>query len=234
MSLERNKILAKIKALLAKTVDNGCTEAEAMAALAMAQSMMDAYEVTEDDIKLKDEEANIEQSEMRDPNRIRRYLAVSIARFTDTKVWEHSTKIIKFCGTKSDTEFAVWLLETLAQFVMKELANHLWKIYKEVDDTNRRWHINGFVFGCTRRIAERLNELHEASRQKATANRNALVVAKQDLIVRKMQEIGINLRTPRKRGSRYVSDSYAAGKAAGDKATFGRPVHGQQVTLRLK
>lgn len=234
MSIARDKVLAKIKALLAKTVENGCTEAEAMAALTMAQSMMDSYEVTEEDIQLKDEEANIEQSEMRDPNRIRRCLAISIGEFTNTKVWQHSHKIIKFCGTKSDTEFAVWLLETLSQFVMKELANHLWRIYKEVNDSNKRWHVNGFIFGCTRRIDERLNELNAASKRQATANKNALVIAKNNLIVRKMQEVGISLRTPRKRSSSIIIDSYKAGKIAGDKATFGRPMSGQQATLRLK
>ena len=38
----RNSLLA----LLSKTVENGCTESEALAALDKARAMMDAHEVT--------------------------------------------------------------------------------------------------------------------------------------------------------------------------------------------
>jgi hypothetical protein len=43
-------IKAKIAALLNKKVDNGATEAEAMAALRIAQKLMDEHGVTEKDI----------------------------------------------------------------------------------------------------------------------------------------------------------------------------------------
>jgi len=48
--MTNEKTLNKIRALLAKTIENGCTEAEAMAAIEMARAMMDAYEVTEADL----------------------------------------------------------------------------------------------------------------------------------------------------------------------------------------
>jgi len=40
---DRNSIIDKIKALLAKTTENGATEAEMMSALDKASAMMDAY-----------------------------------------------------------------------------------------------------------------------------------------------------------------------------------------------
>jgi hypothetical protein len=43
MTIERETVLNKIRALLAKTLDNGCSEAEAVAALDKAQAMKDAY-----------------------------------------------------------------------------------------------------------------------------------------------------------------------------------------------
>ena len=51
MTIERDKILSKIRGLLAKTLEAGATEPEAMAALEMAQNMMTAYEVTEAELK---------------------------------------------------------------------------------------------------------------------------------------------------------------------------------------
>lgn len=95
------RIIDKIRAMLAKTVDNGCTEAEAMAALEMAQTMMDQYEVTEDDLKLEDEKAIIRFSDMRDPQNIRWKLAYFIGKFTDTYTYGHK-KSIKFVGLKGN------------------------------------------------------------------------------------------------------------------------------------
>lgn len=73
MSNNRTNLLNKIRALLSKTVEAGCTEAEAMSALSMAQAMMDAYEVTEEDlVETKKESAVCEtMKDMRDPHHIR-------------------------------------------------------------------------------------------------------------------------------------------------------------------
>lgn len=232
MSKNRESLIAKIRALLSKTIENGCTEAEAMSALSMAQSMMDAYEVTEEDIELKGETAHVNQSDMRDTHNIRNRIAVAIASFTETKVWS-SGKAIKFCGLQSDTEFAVWLTDTLAEFVRKELKNYIWgNNLTSLPNAAKRVHINGFVIGCTIRISQRINELVRCKNQ--SVNSTALVVAKQALVQRKMQELGLNLTEARSRGSRMSGDSYAAGKQAGDKASFGRPVGGQSATLRIK
>lgn len=234
MNDNRQKLLNKIRALLSKTIENGCTESEAMAALNMAQAMMDAYEVTEDDLKLEGEKATVAQSDMRDPHNVRRGLATAVARFTDCKVWtSNGKKTINFCGLQSDVDFAVWLVDTLSNFVIKELSTYLimsWQVTKE----NKRLHINGFVIGCCNRINARLTELHEASKAHASKNANALVVVKTELINVKMADLGLSLRTPRNRRSSMTKDSYAAGKAAGDRASFGRPVNGTAGTLRLK
>lgn len=231
MSNNRANLLNKIRALMAKTVEAGCTEAEAMAALAMAQAMMDAYEVTEEDLKLEGEKASVARSDMKDPHNIRRAMASAIAVFTDCKAWtSNEKKTINFAGLNSDTEFAIWLLETLASFVQKELAWHL--MGSQITKDNKRWAINGFVMGATGRISKRLYELHEAGRK--TINSNALVVTKQELIVAKMNELGIVTRQPRNRGSRVDDKSYQAGRNAGDRASFGRPVDGKAGTLRLR
>ena len=43
----RKKMLERVRAIVAKTIDNGCTESEAMAALAKAQELMAAYDISE-------------------------------------------------------------------------------------------------------------------------------------------------------------------------------------------
>lgn len=223
--LNRSKLLNKVRALLAKTTANGCTEAEAMSALGKAREMMDAYEITEADLQLTGETASILNASPGDTHQIKSQLAVAVARFCDCKAWS-ATDGIRFCGLRSDVDFAVWLHDYLAAFVRRELTAFLAR--NPGPPGTRRRLITGFVLGASNRISTRLVEL---ARPAATPNGRALVVAKNALITEAMA--GLNLRQPRHRGRRVRLDAYEAGKSAGDRANFGRPVSGAAATLRL-
>jgi hypothetical protein len=54
---DRNSIIEKIKALLSKTTENGCTEAEMLSSLAKASAMMDTYDMTDADVQIAKDEA---------------------------------------------------------------------------------------------------------------------------------------------------------------------------------
>ena len=54
---DRNSIIEKIKALLAKTTANGATEAEMLAALDKAAAMRDAYDITEHEDRMEAHDA---------------------------------------------------------------------------------------------------------------------------------------------------------------------------------
>jgi hypothetical protein len=137
MTNQRESLLAKIRALLAKTVDNGATEPEALAALDKAQAMMDAYEVTEEDLQLtREEKAIIRGTKPNDKHGIRYELCDAVADFTGTKYWFYSKNLsltrrrklertVVFAGLPSDVQFAEWLLDHLELFVRGELANFL-------------------------------------------------------------------------------------------------------------
>lgn len=229
--MNRDNLLDKIRALMSKTVNNGCTEHEALSALDKARAMMDAYEVTAEDLKLTKEAAAIlrnEAPDSRDPHNIKRAIAMAIAEFCDCKVWRSNKKLV-FCGLPVDAEFAGWLMDTLAAFVQSELVNHL--IGNLAPKGERRLIINGFVSGCCSRIGERLMALVRQSKAAASSNSRALVVVKTAVVAEKMAELGLHLRAGRRSSRRIDRDSYAAGKAAGERASFGRPVGGGRSTL---
>jgi hypothetical protein len=220
---DREKLLAKIRALLAKKIDHGCTEEEALAALAKARAMMDAYEVSETELQLIKTETAILRSEppgSRDPHNIKTRLAPSVARYCDCRAWRGSNGLV-FCGLRPDVQFATWLLDHLAGFVQAELTRHLMTCIEQRGE--RRRVINGFVMGCTGRISQRLDELVEQSAKKASGNSTALVVAKGALITSKMEALDIHLVLSRSR-RQYDEAAFEAGRAAGERASFGRPV----------
>jgi hypothetical protein len=234
MTTQREGLLGKIRALLAKTMENGCTESEAMAALDRARAMMDAYAVSESELDLTKEEKAILRREppgTKDPNGIKRHLANSVAGFCGCTAWRQN-RVLMFCGLPSDAQFATWLLDTLTAFVQAEIVNHLVEVGPSSE--NRREVINGFVFGCTERISQRLDELCAQSATVATSNAKALVVVKNAAVQAKLDELGICLRKSYSSCGAWDDSSYQAGKAAGDRASFGRPVSGRNAALRLR
>ena len=96
---------------------------------------------------------------------------------------------------------------------------------------SRRKVINGFVDGITVGISERLRELCKPPAA-ASTNGQALVVIKQTLIKAKLEELGIKLHTCSS-SRQHDEGSFAAGRSAGDRANFGRPVSGRAATLRI-
>jgi hypothetical protein len=238
MTVEREKLLSKIRALLAKTLEAGCTEDEAMAALSKAQAMRDAYDVTEAELNLTKEEKAVFRCEppgTKDPHRIKWQMLYGVENFCNCKAWRKNRAKgggLVFCGLPADVQFATWLLDTLAAFVQAELVEYLMDAAPSNED--RKDAIRGFVAGCARRIEERLLELCKQSEAVATSNAKALVVVKDAAIKAKMEEFDIHLSGGGSCGSGGDLASYQAGKAAGDRASFGRPVSGRNAALRLK
>jgi Protein of unknown function (DUF2786) len=238
MTIERESLLNKIRALLAKTMENGCSEAEAMAALGKAQALRDAYAVTEAELNLTKEEKAVLRREppgTKDPHRIKWFLLGGVSKFCNCQGWRRNQKSgggLVFCGLPADAQFATWLLDALTNFVQTELVNFL--MDAAPSNEGRREAIRGFVLGCTRRIEQRLYELCEQSETLATSNARALVVVKDAAIKAKMDELGISLRCCGSSCGAFDSSSYEAGAAAGNRASFGRPVSGRNATLRIK
>lgn len=231
--MNREGVLRKIKALLAKTVENGCTEAEYMSALAIASAMKDAYEVTDADLcEAGAEGATIDKDPApSDPLDIKRNICMAIGSFCDCQAWRQ-LDAVQFCGLRVDVEFARWLLDTLDAFVRAELARYM--VGCVVIGTRRRRMATGFAAGCADRIGERLYALADAARRAASKNSRALVVVKTDLIQKKLQEVGIELQDT-SNGSRRIDDnSYSDGREAAERASFGRPVDGPAAALRLR
>src|SRR6516165_9549940 len=70
----RESVIDKIRALLAKTVENGATEAEMMAALDKAAAMRDAYDISDEELQLPKEEKvalHADPADATDPHKLK-------------------------------------------------------------------------------------------------------------------------------------------------------------------
>jgi len=197
--------------------------------------MKDAYGISEEELNLTKEEKAILRREppgTKDPHRVKWQLLNAVARFCDCECWRKThVRTLVFCGLPSDAQFATWLLDTLTTFVLNELTNFLMDADPSKQD--RREAIRSFVAGCTARISQRLDDLCKQSENVATSNAKALVVIKGQAVKAKMEELDIHLRACSVSFGAGDDSSYQAGKAAGDRASFGRPISGRNATLRL-
>lgn len=207
----RKKMLEKVKAILAKTMDNGCTEEEAMTALAKARELMATYEIDEKELEDVAEKAQIHRTNPSDPYEIKRGLCVNVGRFTSCKAFADRDKVINFAGKQSDIIFATWLLDTLQRFVMRELRSYQKRLIvgKGAAHSNNLTSAS-FVAGCAHRINEKLKELAPINWAKT-----------QELIV---SELNMSLTKSRGRGKNLSKKDVKAGYDAGTHARFDRPV----------
>ncbi len=114
---ERQRIASKIKALLAKTTDAGCTEDEAMTAAIIAKSLMDKYQINMSEAELEQE--GCEQTstpKFKWGFDVQFRMAYWIQKFCEVKVWRHGSEI-QYFGLKTDAEFAQWLMLALEEYI---------------------------------------------------------------------------------------------------------------------
>jgi hypothetical protein len=232
----RETIIEQIKALLSKTTANGCTEAEELTAIGKAAAMRDAYVITDEELALtKDETAvlHTDAPDLADPHGIKWRLTYGVSQFCGVQIFRTRRETgLKAIGMPSDVDFAMWLLDHLADFVFAQLMEYL--ITDCAPRGERRTIIRSFVDGCAGRISDRLLELIERSKTAQTSNGRELVVVKDTAIKSLMKELGIRLRTCRTSySSNFNESAQAAGRAAGEGATFGRPLSGAAGVLRI-
>lgn len=245
MSDNIDKVRTKIAALMKKTQENGASESEAMAAMAIAEKLMSEYGVTLDDIK------NNAQN-TRDFTKRRfgvgkklsvldKIVAPAIARYTDTKVWNN----LVFAGFKqgrTSTGKARMKTESNLMFygysVDVELAEYIYNVCDIAIDTEwnrfmvtvprgmRKQIRSSFILGMTVRIRDRLDEMKKDNVVRSGSK--DLMVLKSQLVETAFKEgLGITLGKPSGGVSakNFTSSVYDAGKQAGDRVRFNREVH---------
>jgi hypothetical protein len=164
------------------------------------------------------EKAQIHATGEADPYKIKWYLSAAVAKFTRCEGWRNNINGITFCGLESDVAFATWLLDTLRRFVLSELQSYRAALRYDGKRAPRIMS-SSFVHGATGRISDRLHQLTPVD-----VVGTGLVVSRNALIGATMSAAGITLRKSRSSRPRINWDAFDAGEAAGNAASFSRPI----------
>lgn len=238
-----DKLVQRIQGLRAKTVEQGCTEQEALAAAEKVAELLDRYGLSLSELDLRQqacEGIGVETGRKR-RGPIDDCMG-TIAAFFDCRVWAETnpdeTLRYVFFGMPGDVQASVYLHDLITMaFTSETAAFQAGPIYRRTPSGNRRNATTSFQAGLARGIVLKLNDLgrerdgpaaggNGGSAAGGTTGR-ALVPVKESIIDAEMERLGLNLR---RRGAtrRYVQrDAYGAGQEAGERFEY-RPGIGRE------
>ena len=221
---DREKICARIRALLAKTVENGCTEDEALAAARKAAEMLARYNLTVDEVQMRASPFKHHRETHADEVGDRLWkVADGIAHLTGARYWANAPGCateINFFGFDHEVLVARYLLEICACAMLQEHAR-LERKHRLLVAANRRRHVLPFLDCMADRLRQRIRDMKPPA-----PTGKGLIVLHRDLIDAAMADHGFKLNQGRARGSRDNEASYIDGLRAGDRVPLNQGLRG--------
>ncbi|MGA3000549.1 MAG: DUF2786 domain-containing protein [Acetobacteraceae bacterium] len=222
-----DKLVQRIRALREKTVEQGCTEQEAMAAAEKVAELLDRYGLSVSELDLRKQSCEgigVETGRKR-RGPIDDCMG-TIAVFFDCRVWaetgESGALRYIFFGLPGDVQAAVYLHDLVAlAFVAETTAFQAGKFYGSLFSGDRRSATNSFQVGLARGIIAKLNALRCARDAAAggTSGR-ALVPVKQSIIEQEIERLGLTLRRLNATRRKVIPDAFNSGREAGERFEY--------------
>ena len=220
---ELDRLIGRIQALRAKTVEQGCTEHEALAAAEKVAELLDRYGLSLSELDLRGQrcEGSAVETERKRTGPIDDCVP-SAAAFFDCRVWgeKSATGTLRyvFFGLPADVAAARFLYDLVAQAFETETARFRGsETYATMPTGVRRTATNSFQIGLARGIVAKLHCLREARETMLRgASGRDLVLAKADIVETELSTLGLHLRgRSRSGGRRVLRDAFQQGHAAG-------------------
>lgn len=229
---DRGALLRRARALKAKTIENGCTEAEALAAAELLAKLLQTY-----NLDLDEEELRASPFERRDQVHADEVgsrlwvVAVAIAKLTGARWWSTPPGVhpvrLTFFGFAHEADVATYLLEICARAMRTELEK-LRRGLALLRPARQQLRIRPFLDGMAQRLRERILRMIPPA-----PTGTGLVVLRDQLIADAMDRIGISLQDFKARSTRNHEPDYQAGRNAADAVALNRGLQGGPIRGRL-
>jgi hypothetical protein len=217
MTTNLDKLKGRLQALRAKTIANGCTEEEALAAAAKVAELLDQHDLSISDLEIREEQCEKSAIETRKKQRQPIFACVpAIAEYCDCKVWleKHESGIrYVFFGLRPGIEMAHYVYDVIATAMQSGWEQYL---RSQRFIRHRRDEKSSFQFGMAISIAEKLTAM-KAARDRANrlSSGRDLVVVRHAVVEAEYEKLNLNLRRGRASGKRVEATAFHAGQAAG-------------------
>ncbi len=224
-ALER--LVQRIQGLRGKTVAQGCTEQEALAAAEKVAELLDRHGLSLGELDFRAQPCDGIGIQT---NR-RRFAPIdscipNIAAFFDCRVWVEQVNggalRYVFFGLRGDVTAAQYLYELVERaFETETNAFRAGNLYARMAG-ERRSATNSFQIGLGRGICSKLQAMQAArSASRRSASGRDLVPVKAAMVNEELAKLGLDLHTREMgRRKRVLTDAFTAGEAAGQRFEF--------------
>ena len=232
-----DRLRQRIQALRAKTVANGCTEGEALAAAAKVAELLDRYDLSLTDVEIRRSSCEQLVYQVRRNKRIPLDECIGvIADFCDCRVWREKDRSGDvrwvFFGLRADIEAAHCLAEMIDSTVRTELGRYKTSVaYQAFRHQERHLANASFTLGMVASIADKLLVVSVTAmllafdRIAGVAVLGAVVILCRELLVSGLREVlaDIRLKVPVSKLAKWktvvqmVAIGFLLAGSAGDK-----------------
>lgn len=223
MATDLDKLKSRLQALRAKTITNGCTEQEALAAAAKVAELLDRHDLSLSDLEIRDEQCA--QSAIGTNKKQRQPISAcvpAIAEYCDCKVWREKDEAGRlryvFFGLRPSIEMAHYVYD-----VITVTMRNAWEQYVRTQRLIRygQDEKGSFLFGMAVSIAEKLMAMK--TERDETLRRNSgrdLVVVRKAVVEAEFAKLDLSLRPGRGSGKKVAAGAFEAGHAAGQRVSI--------------
>ena len=216
-----DRLKTRIQGLRAKTIENGCTEAEAMLAAAKVAELLDRHDLSLSDIDLREAACEQRTFETFKKKRIPLEECIgAIAHFCDCRVWREKnaageTRYV-FFGLSADVEVAHYLADVIDAAVRTELGRFKTSAtYQKYRHQDRHLVNASFTLGMVTSLADKLMTMKAERDVVNQGTGRDLVVLKASVVEAEMARLNLNLRTSRRAARTVSPTAFEAGGEAG-------------------
>jgi hypothetical protein len=216
-----DKLRTRIQGLRAKTIDNGCTESEALSAATKVAELLDRYDLSLTDVEIREAPCERREYETQRKKRIPLDDCIgSIAEFCDCRVWREKNSADEtryvFFGLRSDIEVAHYLAELVDAAVRSELGRYKTTAeYQRFRHQERHTANASFALGMVASIADKLASMKAVRDAVNNSAGRDLVVLKAAVVDTELEKLGLTLRTVRRASRMVTPTAYEAGGVSG-------------------
>jgi hypothetical protein len=231
----REDLIKRIRNLQAKTVANGCTEAEAMTAADLMARLLDKYGFSQSDLEIKLEPLT-EDTFIGPYKDLRgaKWVATTVQEYCDVRLFSSEQsdgrKVLRVFGRETDVATAVYMLHLFATAFKSAWHDYCMQYSKQTGrapTTDRTKQRKAFDLGMSNRINARLKAM-KATRNTAydpTSKRTGqdLVVVKNAVVDEEFAK-RYQVKSGKKSTIKINASAFMAGQAAGDRVAINQGV----------
>lgn len=217
----KEKIKLRIRALLAKTTDNGATESEMLEAMAKAAELMEKYFIDSNDLNdpFLGEKCVFGKTPIFKTKYTINYFYGYLARLFDCEYYYNQTEIT-FFGFENDVDLCLYFYKLIVKTCLSETekykASRDFRKHQLYTGSHTKTLINSFMKGFIIRVCKKLDDIYKSRQSERTTERGLILRTKDQKVKDAFEAENLKIRTVKSSKVSLSEAGFRAGEKAGD------------------